>query len=90
MNAGSETGHKVRIKNNMVNIDNPVAPLYTLRKDHKQYSDNVSAPPARPVCGVLVGYNCKLSHMIDESHTYRGMEIKLNRHRMYEYGGHDS
>ena len=66
LNAGSETGHEVRIKNNMINTcsDNPVAPLYTLCKDHKQYSDNDSGPPVRPVCGAVVGYSCKLSHMM--------------------------
>ena len=33
-------------------------------KEHKEYNDEYSGPPVRPVCGAVVGYNCKLSHMI--------------------------
>ena len=64
LNAGSETNSETRIKNNMLNSDSQVAPLYTLRKDHKEYSDEYKGPPVRPVCGAVVGYNCKLSHLV--------------------------
>ena len=64
LNAGKETSNEVRIKNNMLNSDSQVAPLYTLRKDHKEYNNEYSGPPVRPVCGAVVGYNCKLSHMV--------------------------
>ena len=64
LDAGGETNSEMRIKNNMSNSDSQVAPLYTLRKDHKEYNDEYSGSPVRPVCGAVVGYNCKLSHMI--------------------------
>ena len=54
----------MRIKNNMISNDSSVAPLYTLRKDHKDCSDEYRGPPVRPVCGAVVGYNCKLSHVM--------------------------
>ena len=62
MNAGSETNNEIRIKNNVLNNDSQVAPLDTLRRDHKECSDEYSKPPVRPVCGAVVGYNCK--HMV--------------------------
>ena len=54
----------MRIKNNMISNDSSVAPLYTLCKDHKDCSDEYRGPPVRPVCGAVVGYNCKLSHVM--------------------------
>ena len=45
----------MRIKNNMISNDSSVAPLYTLRKDHKDCSDEYRGPPVRPVCGAVVG-----------------------------------
>ena len=47
-----------------MNSDSQVAPLYILRKDHKEYNNEYSGPPVRPVCGAVVGYNCKLSHIV--------------------------
>ena len=41
LEAGKETGSGVRIKNNMANANSPIAPLYTLRKDHTRYDDSV-------------------------------------------------
>ena len=35
LQAGQKHKHEKRIKSNFVNNDMPVAPLYTLRKDHK-------------------------------------------------------
>ena len=64
LSAGCETSNGVRIKNNMISNDSSVAPLYALRKDHKDCSDEYRGPPVRPVCGAVVGYNCKLSHVM--------------------------
>ena len=64
LDAGKETNNEVRIKNNMLNSDSQVAPLYSLHKDHKEYNNEYSGPPVRPVCGAVVGYNCKLSHIV--------------------------
>ena len=57
MDAGRETNSEMRIKNNMLNSDSQVVPLYTLRKDHKEYNDEYSGAPVRPVCGAVVGHN---------------------------------
>ena len=64
LSTGSETSNGVRIKNNMISNDSSVAPLYTLRKDHKDCSDDYCGPSVRPVCGAVVGYNCKLLHVM--------------------------
>lgn len=39
-------------------------PLYGLRKDHKSGVDPNNEPPIRPVCGAVVVYGRKLSHII--------------------------
>ena len=44
--------------------DSSLAPLYALRKDHKNVSDHNVGPPVRPVCGAVTAYNRKLSHLI--------------------------
>ena len=41
-----------------------LAPLYTLRKDHKPCQDEVKGPKTRPVCGGASAYNRKFSHLI--------------------------
>ena len=64
LNAGKETGHHDRIRASMKSKNNPSAPLSVLRKDHKQYDDEVTGPPGRPVCGGDVSYNKRLSHLI--------------------------
>jgi len=64
LSAGSETSNEVRIKNNVISNDSPVAPLYTLHKDHKECSNGYSGPSVRPVCGAVVGFNSKLSHVM--------------------------
>ena len=53
----------MRIKNNVISNDGSVAPLYTLRKDHKDCNE-YRGPPVRPVCGAGVGYNFKLLHVM--------------------------
>ena len=53
-----------RIKNSMKVRNHGYAPLYTLRKDHKQVDDPVRGPPTRPVCGGSAAYNNKLSHLL--------------------------
>ena len=66
LKAGHRTGHVNRIKNNMITQDCPIAPLYTLRKDHKNIDDVVKGPPVRPVCGAVSAYNQRLSHVISK------------------------
>ena len=54
------------MKNNIITQDCPIAPLYTLRKDHKNIDDEVKGPPVRPVCGAVLAYNQRLSHVISK------------------------
>ena len=69
--------------------DSPVAPLYTLRKDLKQCSNDFNGPPVRPVCGAVVEYNMQaFTH--DEYNTQGSMEVKRKQRHTYEYGRHDS
>ena len=64
LGAGADTNDERRIKDNMLGADNPLAPLYALRKDHKLCQDEEQGPPVRPVCGAAACYNNKLSHLI--------------------------
>ena len=69
LNAGEEVeGGKVRasdrIRNNLLVQNHSTAPLYALRKDHKEYADDVEGPPTRPVCAANTAYNSKLSHLM--------------------------
>ena len=70
LKAGHRTGHVNRIKNNMITQDCPIAPLYTLRKDHKNIDDEVKRPPVRPVCGAVSAYNQPLSHVISKNEVW--------------------
>ena len=88
LDAGRETNSEMRIKNNMLNSDSQVVPLYTLRKDHKEYNDDNSGPPVRPVCGAVVGHNWAFPH--GKRHTRRSMEIKREQRHMYEHRRHDN
>ena len=40
-----------RLRNALVSEGNVIAPLYILRKDHKECEDPVAGPKTRPVCG---------------------------------------
>ena len=67
--AGEETGSGPkgsfnRIKNSMKVSNYGCAPLYALRKDHKEDVDQIEGPPTRPVCGGNEAYNHKLSHLL--------------------------
>ena len=53
-----------RVRNNMTSKDSPLAPVYTLRKDHKAYLSAVECPLVRPVCGVDSSGNEKLSWLL--------------------------
>ena len=64
--AGKATGNFSRIKSNMITSDCPLAPLYTLRKDHKDIKDEIRGPPVRPVCGAVTAYNQRLSHLVSK------------------------
>jgi len=55
---------KTRIKSDMIGTDNPIPPLYGLRKDHKPCQDDTEGPPVRPVCGAAASYGNRLSHII--------------------------
>ena len=48
----------------MVSVGSLIAPLYTLRKDHKVYDNESRGPPVRPVCGAVAGYNYRLGYLI--------------------------
>ena len=48
----------------MTSKDSPLAPVYTLRKDHKAYLSAVEGPPDRPVCGVDSSGNEKLTWLL--------------------------
>ena len=54
---GTSLGHAERFKDNMISKYSPIAPMYGLRKDHKDLSE----PPMRPVCGASSSNNRKLS-----------------------------
>ena len=64
LRAGEKTNSMDRIRHNMTSKCNTPAPLYLLRKDHKQYDSEITGPPGRPVCGGNVSYNKRLSHLI--------------------------
>ena len=67
VNAGanntSQTAQE-RIKANLLVENSGYAPLYSLRKDHKQCDDQIKGPKTRPVCGGSNAYNRKLAHFI--------------------------
>ena len=48
----------------MTSKDSPLAPVYTLRKDHKAYLSAIEGPPVRPVCGVDSSCNEPLSWLL--------------------------
>ena len=62
--ATGENSHQ-RVRENMISSDRTdPPPLYSLRKDHKNYSNQEEGPPTRPVCGATAAHNGKLSHLI--------------------------
>ena len=63
-NAGEVNGGQARIKSNMLANDCSLAPLYTLRKDHKTTFDQNVGPPVRPVCGAISPYSRNISHLM--------------------------
>ena len=56
LQAGSKTKSATKLKDSMVSVGSSIAPLYTLRKDHKVYDDESRGPPVRPVCGARGGW----------------------------------
>ena len=64
LNAGEVNGWQARIKSNMLVNDSTLAPLYTVRKDHKTTLVQNVGPPVRPVCGAISAYNRNLSHLM--------------------------
>ena len=53
-----------RVRNSMKVFNHGYAPLYTLRKDHKNVDDQTIGPPTRPVCGGNAAYNHRLSYFL--------------------------
>ena len=53
-----------RVKDNMQVHNHGYAPLYSLRKDHKEVGNVTQGPPTRPVCGGSAAYNSKFSHFL--------------------------
>ena len=53
-----------RVKDSMQVHNHGYAPVYSLRKDHKEVQDEVKGPPTRPVCGGSAAYNNKMSHFM--------------------------
>ena len=64
LNAGESAGGQAKIKSNMLVSDCTLAPLYALRKDHKNTDDPSMVPLVRPVCVAVSAYNRKLSHLM--------------------------
>ena len=65
INAGYNQNDTDRIRRNVYISDSHPPPLYTTRKDHKEYNDEVVGPPTRPVCGVTAAANSRLSYMLN-------------------------
>ena len=61
---GGEGGSFSRIKNSLKVSNHGYAPLYTMRKDHKESENPTTGPPTRPVCGGSEAYNSKLSNLL--------------------------
>ena len=53
-----------RVRNSMKVLNHGYAPLYTLRKDHKNVDDQNIGPPTRPVCGGSAAYNHRFSYFL--------------------------
>ena len=63
--AGAAQRDADRIQKNMLMSDSQPPPLYTTRKDHKNYDDEIVGPPTRPICGATSAANGRLSHMLN-------------------------
>ena len=63
MRAGDKVGGQARITSITMVEDCAVAPLYTVRKNHKKGTGE-GGPPVRPLCEAVTAYNRKLSHMM--------------------------
>ncbi len=64
LNVGKKSGDSLRYKTSMTQENSKFPTMYTYRKDHKQYEDEVKGPPVRPLCDVSDSYSHKLSHFI--------------------------
>ena len=73
LGAGTQQKDQKRIKDSMLSADAPPAPLYVLRKDHKDPPINntletnqiIIGPPTRPVCGANQAANRRLSYLMN-------------------------
>ena len=64
-NVGANWEQSERAGNNFIDKSESVAPMYLLVKDHKGWSESHGcAPPSRPVCSGLRGFNKHLSELV--------------------------
>ena len=63
---GEEHGHEDRVIAATLSTNIQPPPLYGLRKDHKNTTDQVKGPPVRPVCGASISPNSRLSHFVSK------------------------
>ena len=85
LSAGEIIGGQTRIKSNMLVSDCTLAPLYTLRKDHKTTADQNIGPPVRPVCRAVSAYKRNLSYLMSMilTEVWKGEEsVYLNTEEM--------
>ncbi|MCP3849452.1 MAG: hypothetical protein GY694_04320, partial [Gammaproteobacteria bacterium] len=61
---GSSHRHEDRITGATMSTNIPAPPMYGLRKDHKNYTDEKEGPPVRPVCGATEAPNSRLSSFL--------------------------
>ena len=64
LQAAKDTGDMKRFKSSMLTHNSEVSTLYTYRKDHKEYEDQIKGPPVRPLCDVSDSYGHKLSYLL--------------------------
>ena len=64
LSAVENVNQEERVRISMISRYSPIAPLYSLRKDHKTNFDPSSGPPGRPVCGATGGLNEKFSYLL--------------------------
>ncbi|CAI9734365.1 Hypothetical predicted protein [Octopus vulgaris] len=57
-------GPQKRTARNFQAWNNDIPALYGLRKDHKGFTDPISGPPTRPVCGANIASNYRISYFL--------------------------
>ena len=88
LNAREGVGGQARIKSNMLVSDCTLAPLYALRKDHKNIDDPSIDLPVRPVCGAM--FNSLQQEIVTSDEFYFGRGVERREERLFEYCGNVS